>query len=71
MKKKAIKTEDIPRGTPQYIQGRESYENGSDDCPYPKGNHCRVGWWCGYLDARTVDRLGPHYENWSKMKNAA
>lgn len=41
-----------------YVQGLEHYGLGLHQCPYAIGDGRRVGWWTGYLDARTNDRLG-------------
>lgn len=41
-----------------YVQGIQHYSLGQGQCPYAIGDGRRVGWWTGYLDARTNDKLG-------------
>jgi len=57
----------IPRDTFEYSEGRKAYRdrtayaNGNRNdpkCPYPTGNSERVGWYTGWYDERTKDRIG-------------
>ena len=55
----------VPRGSAHYIVGREAYMAGETECPSNLVSMHRTSWWTGWLDARTVSRLGPFFENWN------
>jgi len=47
----------VPRNTREYQLGLDAYLEANDSCPFAIGNSKRIGWWTGWLDARTYARL--------------
>lgn len=51
-----------------YNEGYKAFLDGEtqDGCPYPTSskNERRYEWMCGYLDARTRQRLGHVFDKW-------
>jgi hypothetical protein len=60
----------MKKRTAQYKEGKEAFEQGKDldDCPYEsnhKDDH-RLEWMRGFLDYRTLRRLGHVFKKWGK-----
>lgn len=54
----------IQRDGPIYAEGREAFRDGRDICPYPTSDPKRCEWWAGWLDARTIHRLGHVFQKY-------
>lgn len=61
---KKISPDGITRGGKEYCEGRAAFVEGESECPYVSGP-ARMNWWSGYLDRRTVARLGVEFDNWN------
>jgi ribosome modulation factor len=50
----------LPRNTPEVRQGRLAWIEGKkiDENPYEQGHRRRTGWFVGWLDRQTEERLG-------------
>lgn len=48
----------VPRDTPEYHKGRAAYEAGDEFDDNPMKSGARIGWFTGWLDARTAERHG-------------
>ncbi len=42
----------------EYTEGRRDFNRGEHENPHLSGD-ARTAWWMGYLDARTIKRMGP------------
>lgn len=57
----------INRSCKEYFEGSDAFHEGADMdawCPYSVGDHRRVIWMTGFLDARTNRRLAGVFKRW-------
>ena len=51
---------DLKRMSHEYSEGKAAFADGVTRCPYNECDAKAVGqWWDGWLDARTLENLGP------------